>query len=390
MKITKVVVYDIDFGHDFLGRRQNPIVVRLITDEGIEGIGEIGLAYGNAAKAAIGQVEEIARAFLIGADPTRIEHFWNTVLRQTFWAQGGGPVIYGALSAIDVALWDIKGKWLEVPVYELLGGLVYERVRLYANGWSDNLVLPNEYAEKACQVIDDGYTALKFDPFAVTPQGKWEFPRRSIDRNLMQLAYERVKAVRKAVGDEVDIAIEVHGNLGVTEAIRMGRMFEEFDPYFYEEPVDSLNIDVLKKVTENVRIPIAAGERLYTRYGFRTVIEKQALNIIQPDIGLAGGLTEVRKIASYADVYSIYVQPHTCGGPIATAAAIQFDVCTTNFIIQEWFPYWPDARYNIIKEPLEPMAKRGYFAIDNMPEERGLGVRLNEDFVKRYPHITIG
>ena len=390
MKIVKVVIHDIDLGHDFLGRRQNPIIVRVITDTGIEGIGEIGLAYGHAAKAAVGQVKEMADAFLIGADPMRIEYIWDTILRQTFWAQGGGPVIYGALSAIDEALWDIKGKWLEVPVYELLGGLTRDRLRLYANGWSDSCVLPKEYAEKAREVVADGYTALKFDPFAVTPQGKWEFPRRHIDRALMRLAYERVKAVREAVGDDIDVAIEVHGSLGVTEAISMGRMFEEFDPYFYEEPVDSLNVDVLKKVAESVRIPIAAGERLYTRYGFRRIIEKQAVNLIQPDIGLAGGLTEVKKVASYADVYSIYVQPHNCGGPVATAVAIQFAACTSNFIIQEWFPYWPDGRYNIVEEPLERLARNGHFIIDTMPEKWGLGVKLNEDFVKRYPHITIG
>jgi len=388
MKITKVIIYDVDYGRDF-HCRQNPIIVKIETDEGIEGVGEVGLAYGDAAKAAIGMLKELASSYFIGADPRRIEYLWDTLFRKSFWGQGGGPVVYGAMSALDEALWDIKGKWLEVPVYELLGGKMWERIRLYANGWYAHLVEPREYSEKAQEVVADGYNALKFDPFAITRQGKYEFPRRFIDRDLAKLALARVRAVREAVGPDIDIMIEVHGNLGTTAAIEMGRLLEEFKPFFYEEPVDPLNVDALKKVSENVKIPIAGGERVYTRYGFRRFIESQALDIVQPDIGLVGGLTEAKKIAAYAETYNLHVQPHNCGGPVATAVAVQFDFCTTNFIIQEWFPYWADGRYNIITEPLEFLAKDGYFDISHIEGKPGLGVQLNEDYLERFNRIVI-
>ncbi|MCK4222517.1 MAG: mandelate racemase/muconate lactonizing enzyme family protein [Dehalococcoidia bacterium] len=391
MKITKVQIYDVIPVNRSKGwpAKQNPVIIRVVTDEGIYGAGEISLTYGSAAKAAVGILRDYASEYLIGADPARIEFMWEGLYRRTFWGQGGGPVIYGGISAIDEALWDIKGKMLGVPVYELMGGKMRDRIHLYANGWyiDRTLIQPEEYAEAALRVVADGYDALKFDPLMVTPEGEWQWVRRTIDNpKRFRLAVERVRAVREAVGPDVDILIEMHGNLGVTDAILLGKEFEAFKPLFYEEPVDPMNVECMKKVSENVNIPIASGERLYTRYGFREFIEKQALNILQPDIGLTGGLTEVKKIASYAETYNLHVQPHNCGGPVSAAVGLQFDACTPNFIIQEWFPYWADDRYEIVTEAPDLQAQGSYSEI---PAKPGLGIELNDDYLRRHTCIEI-
>jgi galactonate dehydratase len=384
VKITRVEIFDVNMSQTAL--RWNPVIVRIHTDEGISGVGEVALAYGACAAAGVGMVKTLAERFLIGADPFRIEHLWNLMYRQTFWAQGGGPVVFGGMSGIDEALWDIKGKALGVPVYELLGGCCWDKLRVYANGWYHGCVTPEDWSEAARKVANDGYTAMKFDPFAFDREGKWVYPLRALSAERADLAYERVKAVREAVGPQVDILIEVHGNLGTTSAIRIGKRLEDFNPFFYEEPVDALNVDCMRKVSENVNIPIAAGERLYTRYGFRQYIEGQVLDILQPDIGLAGGISETKKIATYAETYNLHVQPHNCAGPVASAASIQLDCCITNFIIQEWFPYHDEKLNGLVKDALEPRVIDGYMPI---PTDPGLGVELDDDVMAQYDCVRI-
>ena len=340
-------------------------------------------------------LRQMVKGFVIGADPGRIEEMWHTLFRRTFWGQGGGPVVYGAMSAIDEALWDIKGKAVGLPICELLGGKTNDAIRVYANGWYSRRTLggrrvcvaPEDYAEAAQRVVADGYDAMKFDPFAVTPDGVWSYPERALTRERADLAYARVAAVREAIGSEVDILVEVHGNLGTTSAIEMGRRFAELEPFFYEEPVDAMNVECMLKISQNVPIPLAAGERLYTRHGFREYIEKQAIDILQPDMGLAGGITEVKKIAAYAETYDLHIQPHNCAGPVATAASVQLDACITNFIIQEWFPYRDSAMYELVEEDFERQAVNSRFTI---PDRPGLGVTLNEEVIARYPCTHIG
>ncbi|MEZ5860839.1 MAG: mandelate racemase/muconate lactonizing enzyme family protein [Geminicoccaceae bacterium] len=385
MKISGVTIYDVDYGRDF-HTNWNPVIVRIETDEGLHGAGEIGLAYGDGAKGGIGMLRTFAERHLIGADPFRIEAIWDTLFRRTFWGQSAGPIVTGAISAIDEALWDIKGKALGQPVHALLGGKVRDEIRVYANGWYTGLVSPEDYAEGALKVVADGYDALKLDPFGTTADGRWEYPRRHIDRDWAMLAVRRVEAIRKAVGDEVDILLDIHGNLGTTDAIIYGRMLEASRPFFYEEPVDPMNAAAMKKVSDNVRIPIAAGERLYTRYQFRPYLESGALDILQPDMGLCGGITEARKIAAYAETYNLHVQPHNCGGPVSTAAGVQLDAAIPNFVIMEWFPYWTDGRYAIVTEALEPQQKKGRFRI---PDRPGLGVELNDDYLARFDQIQV-
>ena len=385
MNITKVEIFDVKLKHTVT--RWNPVILRIHTDEGISGLGEVALAYGVGASAGLGMLRDLVDHFLIGADPFRIQHMWDLMYRRTFWGQGGGPVVFGGLSAIDEALWDIKGKALGVPIYELLGGRCWEKLRVYANGWYHGCVQPHEYAAAAQRVVADGYTALKFDPFAYSSAGQWDYPRRALDRDRAELAFARVTAVRDAVGPEVDILIEVHGNLGTTSAIQMGKRFEALRPFFYEEPVDALNVECMKKVADNVDIPIAAGERLYTRYGFRPYIEDQILDILQPDLGLAGGISETKKIADYAETYSIHVQPHNCAGPISTAAAVQLDACMSNFVIQEIFPYHKDGRYQLVNAALELQVVGGYLPV---PEGVGLGLELDEQAISKFDCMCFG
>jgi galactonate dehydratase len=384
MKITSVEIFDVKLAPTV--SRWNPVIVRINTDSGISGVGEVALAYGVGAPAGLGMVEHLADHFLIGANPFQIEKLWDTMFRKTFWGQGGGPVVYGGMSAIDEALWDIKGKALGIPAYELLGGCCWEKLRVYANGWYHGCVTPQDYAQAAQRVVADGYTAMKFDPFAYSLEGEWDYPLRALTPERADLAYARVEAVREAIGPRVDILVEVHGNLGPTSAIQMGKRLEALKPFFYEEPVDALNVECMKKVSDNVDIPIAAGERLYTRYGFRQYIEGQILDILQPDLGLAGGITETKKIATYAETYNLHVQPHNCAGPVATAAAVQLDCCITNFIIQEWFPYREDEFYRLVKEPLELKVVDGYMPV---PTEPGLGIELDDDAMSQYHCIRI-
>jgi galactonate dehydratase len=380
LRITDVEIFDVTVGS------WHPVILRINTDAGISGVGEVALAYGVGSSAGVGMARDLAERFLLGADPFQIEQIWDRMYRKTFWAQGGGPVVFGGMSAIDEALWDIKGKALGVPVYELLGGRCWDRLRVYANGWYSECVTPEAYADAAQRVVDDGYTAMKFDPFAVTPDGDWDYTRRALSRERADLAYARVAAVREAVGPAVDILVEVHGNLGTTSAIQMGKRLEALDPFFYEEPVDALNVACMRKVAENVDIPIAAGERLYTRYGFRPYIEGQILDILQPDLGLAGGISEVKKIANYAETYSLHVQPHNCASPVATAASVQVDCCIPNFIIQEWFPYREAEMYEVVIDPMEFQVAEGAMPV---PTEPGLGIELNDEVIARYPCVRV-
>ena len=392
MKITSADIYSCNVNP--ANGNWIPVLLRLRTDEGIDGVGELALAYGTGSDAGVGMLKQMAERFVLNANPMRIEAMWHTLFRRTFWGQGGGPVVYGAMSAIDMALWDIKGKALGVPVCALLGGPVSDTLRVYANGWYTTRTdegrrscgSPEEYAEAAQKVVADGYNAMKFDPFAVRADGVWDYPERLLTKERADLAYARVAAVRDAVGPDVDILVEVHGNLGTTSAIEFGRRIVDLRPFFYEEPVDAMNVEAMLKVSQNVPLPIAAGERLYTRYGFREYIEKQALDILQPDMGLAGGISEVKKIAAYAETYDIHVQPHNCAGPVSTAAAVQLDACITNFVIQEWFPYRTDGTYELVEEALEPKAEDSTYTLPDTP---GLGVTLNEKVVNKYLAVHV-
>lgn len=372
----------------------HPIMIRVNTDEGISGLGEAGLAYGTGHSAGIGYVKNLAESFLIGADPMKVEKLWDTMFRKTFWAQGGGPVVFAGMSAIDIACWDIKGKALGQPIYQLLGGKTNDNLRSYASqvqfGWGDGdynrLSRPEEYAEAARMAVEDGYDAIKVDPITFDENGEMGLNMRQILSNrTIKMAYERIKAMREAVGDDVDILIELHSSPSVTAAIQLGQALEEFNCMFFEEGVHYLNPALQTKLSESVNIPMAAGERLYTRWGYREYFESQSLAMIQPDLCLVGGITEGKKVCDYAHVYDITVQMHVCGSPVTTAAALQLEAVIPNFQIHEHHirALKPSNRILCLQD-YQP--RNGRFEVPDLP---GLGLDLNEEIVSQSPCITV-
>jgi galactonate dehydratase len=354
-------------------------MVRVLTDGGVSGVGEAALFYGTGATAAAGMIKDLAEQFLLGRDPFPIEAHWSAMYDHTFWAKGGGPIVFDGISALEQALWDIKGKCLGVPVYELLGGKVRDAVRVYANGWSFSCVEPAEFARAALAVVKAGYTALKMYPLA-TPKGPYggvgHVTRRSVDRAAEERAVASVKAIRAAVGPGVDLMLDMSAELTTEAILRIGRRVEDSDIFFFEEPVDPFDIDALKRVSEQLRMPIAVGERLYTRYGFRRVLEREAADILQPDVGNTGGIMEAKKIAAMAEAYNMRVAPHNAAGPICTAAELQLDACISNFLIQEVYPFRAPETYEIVDRPPERQIRDGRLPISNRP---GLGVELIEE-----------
>ncbi|WP_426956485.1 mandelate racemase/muconate lactonizing enzyme family protein [Muricoccus radiodurans] len=386
MKVTRAQIYlaEID------GRK--PIILRLWTDDGTWGLGEAALAYGIGAAGAVATMEEMLRRIVIGRDPHAVEAIWSDLYDHTFWAKGGGPIVFAAISAIETALWDIKARSLGVPVYQLLGGAYRHQVRCYANGWSFRAVTPDETARAAEMPLKAGYDALKFYPLATPiknhPNGVFaHVSRREFDRDFERLAVARVRAVRDAVGPDVELMVDMSGELTTDAIIRLGQQLQEFNLTFLEEPVDAFDTDAMKIVADKLDVPIAAGERLYTRYGFRRLFELRAAAIVQPDIGTVGGLMETKKIAAIAEMYNMRVQPHLCAGPVATAAALQLDACIPNFLIQEMYPFRVPEHFALVDAPLEPQIRGGRVAI---PDRPGLGVELVESKVAPFLRAEVG
>jgi len=381
MKVTGVKVYLVQ------EKGWHPVLVQVFTDEGIVGVGEAGIAYGLGATAAAGMIKDLANNILLGKNPFCIEAIWSEMYDHTFWAKGGGPIIFAGISAIETALWDIKGKSLGIPIYEMLGGKFRDKVRVYANGWSNKCTKPEEYAHAAERVVKDGYTALKFYPLSIPALGHYgnvikHVSLRSIDNDAERRAIDSVKAVRDAIGPDIDLMLDMSAELTTDAIIRLGQKLEKYNPFFFEEPVDPFNVEALKKVSEHVNISIAVGERLYTRYGFRRVMENHAADILQPDICNTGGIMEAKKIAAMAEIYNMRIQPHVCGSPVSTAAALQLDACISNFVIQEVYPYSvPSEHLGIVDHAPELDIKNSYMPISNRP---GLGVELIQEKVNPF------
>ncbi len=380
-KVVEAEIFRVSIGGRY------PVLVRLMTDQGVRGIGEAAVAYGTGATAVSALIKELAESFVLGRDPSTVEAIWSDMYDHTFWAKGGGPLLFAGISAIEQALWDLKARALDVPVYDLLGGKIRDKIRVYANGWSFRCNSPDEFAREAERVVQDGYTAIKFYPLATAEMDAEGHIRhvsqRSVNRDAEERAVESVKAVRRAVGPRIDLMVDMSAELTTDAVIRLGRKLEEYDIFFLEEPVDPFDVDALKKVSEHVNVPIATGERTYTRYGFRRILELHAADILQPDIGNTGGIMEAKKIAAMAETYNMRVQPHNCGSPVLTAASLQVDACIPNFIIQELYPYRIPGHYQIVDHAPELEVKNGFITVSDRP---GLGVELSEDRVR--PFLT--
>jgi galactonate dehydratase len=304
--------------------RKRMRLVRITTDTGIEGWGETTLE--GKPKSTMAAVEELAD-YLIGKDPLRIEHHWQHIYRSAFFR--GGNVLMSALSGIDQALWDIAGKHHGVPAYQLLGGAVRDRIRVYAH-WGIGSTTDEGLArarERLNMLRKKGYTAFKSGP-----GGKW---RGHEPPAVIEEFVRRAFLMREWVGPEAELAFDFHGKMTPALAIEICHELRGMRPMFVEEPVPQENADALKLVSDHVPFPIATGERLLSRWEFREVIEKQAAAYLQPDASHAGGITELKKIANMAEVYYIHVAPHCAIGPVALSACLQVDAVVPNFLIQE-------------------------------------------------------
>jgi len=332
------------------------VFCKIETDEGITGWGEASLeGHASTQVAAVHQ----QRPVLVGEDPTRIEHLWQSVYRAGFYR--GGPVLMSALSGIDQALWDILGKSLDRPIYKLLGGACRDKVRVYGGcGGSD----PSELRESARKCVAAGFTAMKFCPCD---------QMEGVDGlDVIRHVESRVAAAREGAGD-ADLALDFHGRVSPAMSISLADALKPYRPYFIEEPVQCENVDALVRVARSTPIPIATGERLYGRHGFREVIEKDAAAILQPDLSHAGGISEVRKIAAMAETHYMAIAPHCPLGPIALAACIQFAMCTPNFLIQEH----GHLGEGYLRHPFSDAG--GYLSV---PEGPGLGIEVDEKAIR--------
>ena len=348
--------------------RTNWVFVKVYTDEGITGVGEATLEY--KEKALLGAVEHI-REYLVGKNPLEIERHYHDIYRDAYWR--GGAVLMSELSAVEMALWDILGKHLGVPVYQLLGGKVHDKVRIYVNGWFSGAKTPEEFGAKAKVAVERGVTAMKWDPF-----GKNYL---QISNAELDTALRCVAAVREAVGDRVDLLIEGHGRFDVPTGIKIARELEQFKPMLFEEPVPPDNLEALKAVRDKSPVAISAGERLYTLRSFKELFEMRAADYIQPDISHAGGIMELKKIAAAAEAYYIPFAPHNPSGPVANAATLQLAACCPNFCILEIMYSDVEWRKDVTNEALE--YADGYISI---PDKPGLGIEIDEEACLAHPY----
>lgn len=372
----------------------HPIFVRVHTDEGISGVGEAGLAYDSGHSAAANMIKEFAENIVLGSDPLQIEAIWSRMFRESFWALGGGPVVYAAMSAIDTALWDIKGKAFGVPVYQLLGGKMRDKLWTYASqlqfDWDihtrQKLTDPKDYAKATEKAVSEGYDAVKVDPMMFDKNGDTIFDcTKLFRREHLNLIRARMKAIRDVLGPNGEIIFECHSLPGLAPALQLGEIAEEFNCMALEEPVNYLNSKLHLPLKEKLKVPLAAGERLYLRHGIRPYLEDQTIDILQPDIGLCGGLTEAKKMCDYADMYDVQVQAHVCGGPVATAASLHLEAAIPNFIIHEHHTY-AIKMFNreLCIQDFQP--KQGYFEV---PTEPGLGIELNDKVMMKSPRFEV-
>jgi galactonate dehydratase len=354
---------------------RNLLFVSIDTDEGISGIGECTATYGAGSLAVEAAVRELAQ-FIIELDPSRIELLCQTMRLKSFWGMSGGPYICSAIAGIEQALWDIKGKALNTPIYELLGGRVRDKIKVYANNWATvHWQKPEEYVDFALRAVEDGFTGIKIYPFGVGEVAQ-------DDQQIM----DRVTAVRDAVGDKIDLMVDGgwRYSSNTSSAIKIGKKLERYNLLFYEEPIGPDNVNAMAEVARNVKITIAAGERIYTKIGFKEYLDKKALGIIQPDVGIAGGIFELKMIAALAETYCVPVAPHNCSGPVATAATIQLAACIPNFFMLELFPY-EHAWHELVDEPFEKQIRNGYIKVSKKP---GLGVSLNDEILLKHPYTV--
>ena len=346
-----------------LGNRNVPFV-RVLTDEGIHGVGE---AYSvGPDQATVKAIADLAE-WLVGRDPLGLEGLWQLMYAGSRFP--GGSILNAAISGIEHALWDIKGKALGVPVYQLVGGKCRDKVRVYQSVGGDT---PRALAQNARRLVEQyGYTALKMFPF-YRGEPLWHDMGLSA---VLKDAEDRIRAVRQAVGDEVDIALDAHAQVfSPSTALSLCQVLAPYHPLFLEEPLRPENRATMGYLREKATIPIATGEQLYTKYEFRDLLARQGADILQPDICVVGGLWEMKKVAALAEAEYVTVAPHNPCGPVATAVNVHFALSTHNFLILEYRPDDAPDRRAVVDEPM--VFEDGYLCAPTRP---GLGVDLDLD-----------
>lgn len=396
MKITSIDALQLPSGNTGATTRGawSPVLVRIHTDEGICGWGEAGLAYGKGWRAGYGMIQDFAEQ-IIGMDPMKTELIWETIFRKTFWGMGGGTVVSAAMSAIDIALMDMKGKALGVPIYELLGGKTNDDLRTYASqvqfNWGSNivkqeLVEPEEYADVTLRAMAEGYDSIKVDPIIIPGErGKSWNIRGPLQNHVIKSVYDRVAAMREAGGDDLDIIIEMHSNTDTVSSIQIAQVLEPLRIFYYEEPIHPLNVESFVELKKKTSIPVASGERIYNRQGFREFFEKRLLDVVQPDLCLCGGLSEAKKICDMAWLYDASVQIHVCGSPISKAAALQIEAAIPNFLIHEHHQRALNpVNRATCKYDYQPV--NGKYKVPDLP---GLGQEPTEECIAKAETVTI-
>jgi galactonate dehydratase len=352
------------------GAPRTCLFVKLETDDGLVGWGECA-TFADRDLVVEQHVKSMA-PYICGRDPFAIKHFC-LVMFQDFANQRGGMDFLSALSGVEHALWDIVGKACGHPVYNLLGGPCRDRIRVYANGWAER-ASPAEVGRQAAEAVGRGFRALKWDPF---PRPR----RRLVSHQEERLAVENVRAVREAVGPAVDLLIEGHRRLAPTHALRFAKALEELDAFWYEEPVTTENLDNVAMIRDRTSVPIVGGEDLYTKSEFRVLFEKQAADIINPDVMLVGGILALKEIAAMAEPYDVSVSPHGFGASVGFAATVQACAVMPNYLITDYYV------------PLESLAQamlRTPFVVQDsyvdLPTGPGLGVEVDEAVLRDLPY----
>lgn len=362
MKVTQIKTF---ICHAY---RTNWVFVKVITDSGLYGVGEATLEYREPT--VVQAIKELER-YLVGKDPHNIEAFWHDTYRDAYWR--GGVVLMSALAGVEMALWDIKGKDLGVPVYQLLGGKVRDSVKCYANAWFAGAKKPEEFAQKAKIAVKNGFSGLKWDPF-----GKEYL---NIDPKHLNDALDCIAAVKDAVGDQVHLIIEGHGRFNVPTAVRIGNALEKFGILWFEEPIPPDDKKGIAWVRSKIATPVSGGERLYSRFEYADYLRMECADFWQPDVSHAGGIMEVCKIAAMAESHYIPVCPHNPSGPVANAATLQLAACIPNFYLLETMandiPWRADVSTEKVKFENSEMF---------IPDLPGLGIDINEEEIAKHPY----
>lgn len=378
MKIDRVRVFKID------GGGIHPVIVELTTTDGIISYGEAAVAYGLGANAAAGMLADLAPR-VIESDAAHPRNVWHEVYDNSFWTKGGGAIVFSAMSAIDQALWDIKAKALGVPVYELFGAKFSNLIEVYANGWNYAHNDAEGWADAAERPLTDGYKLLKSYPLATKQAGGTliHVQRRSLSSEEFNRAIHRVRLLREVVGDDIGLMFDLSGGLSNDQLIRFMDVCCEVNALWVEEPLDAYNYSGLRDMKRRWNIPIASGERIYTRNGFKNLLDTGAVDVAMPDVGNCGGIFEAVHIASMAETYNVRISLHNCASSLCTAVSAQVCTASANAMPLEIYPYFSDADdyVQVLKNPLEDSIVDGVMKVT---DEVGLGVVIDLPSIEKF------